>query len=299
MFQQKYPDYEPNPDPIGLLLDVFEKSKSDSELSSYVSFFDSVVEKEKNQLVPLKDTGNFLYQKEQGLPMMNPLLEASLLERIQFDGDIPEWRNRLSLENLRPAVPIESHSQDMRVIAKQLQYASDNTKKEIEDNLRMLEEKKETGLVQLSKIEPSHYQTGQVAKFTKAPEDCDPFEEVSTKEVERVFLSQQGRKSVVYSLSQRLFEFFKQTGHKPQLRTLDRDADFSASYDFVFRGSFNPNFALLEVAFSSLSKKIKKENTLPKEITFSVQDKSDLSMRHFCFVLSVWVGKNYKKALSG
>src|SRR4051812_9456770 len=33
-----------------------------------------------------------LFQKEHGLPRLNPLYEAALAERIQFDGDIPEAR---------------------------------------------------------------------------------------------------------------------------------------------------------------------------------------------------------------
>lgn len=56
--------------------------------------------------------GQILLVKPRGLPQLNPLYEAALIERVQFDGDIPELRSGPAPQGVTPAVSVESGARD-------------------------------------------------------------------------------------------------------------------------------------------------------------------------------------------
>ncbi len=75
-------------------------------------------------------------QPENRLPRVDPLVEAALIERAQFDGDMPElrtgpWRPNL---NTAPAVPVALTSRDPVVGGLMLQRASENMQKKLMDH---------------------------------------------------------------------------------------------------------------------------------------------------------------------
>lgn len=59
-----------------------------------------------------------------GLPRLNPLFEAALIERSQFDGDIPEFRTGPLPKGVAPAVPVQTAARNPILIGKLLQDAS-------------------------------------------------------------------------------------------------------------------------------------------------------------------------------
>jgi hypothetical protein len=59
-----------------------------------------------------------------GLPMLNPLVEAAIAERVQFDGDAPELRSGRLPEGGTPAVPVATEARSLVAIGVQLQQAS-------------------------------------------------------------------------------------------------------------------------------------------------------------------------------
>lgn len=67
-----------------------------------------------------------------GLPRMNPLVEAAILERIQFDGDIPELRTGPLPAGVEPAVPVLTTARDPAVIGGMLREASAQTLAQIQ-----------------------------------------------------------------------------------------------------------------------------------------------------------------------
>lgn len=66
-----------------------------------------------------------------GLPRLNPLVEGALIERVQFDDDIPELRTQHLPEGVKPAVPVKTTARDPVAIGKMLGNASDRIEKQI------------------------------------------------------------------------------------------------------------------------------------------------------------------------
>lgn len=64
-----------------------------------------------------------IYQ-ETGLPRLNPLVEAAIMEQSQFDGDVPQFRTGPLPEGATPAVPVETDARDPVAIGKMLETAS-------------------------------------------------------------------------------------------------------------------------------------------------------------------------------
>lgn len=60
-----------------------------------------------------------------GLPRLNPLYEAALIERIQFDGDIPELRTGPLPPGTKAAVPVQTTARSTSALGMMLKKASE------------------------------------------------------------------------------------------------------------------------------------------------------------------------------
>jgi len=80
---------------------------------------------------PLDHNGLILH-KERGLPRLNPLVEAALIERAQFDGDIPELRTGGLTPGVKPAVAVDTDVRNPVALGMMLGQASDEVAKKIE-----------------------------------------------------------------------------------------------------------------------------------------------------------------------
>lgn len=65
------------------------------------------------------------------LPALDPMVEAAIIERVQFDGDIPELRSGDLPEGGRPAVPVNTQARNPVAIGQMLNRASEETHEEI------------------------------------------------------------------------------------------------------------------------------------------------------------------------
>ena len=70
-------------------------------------------------------------RSEHGMPRLNPLVEAALLERIQYDQDAPELRSGPAPKLVRPAVPVDTHSRNPVAIGHMLKSAATSTRKKL------------------------------------------------------------------------------------------------------------------------------------------------------------------------
>lgn len=66
-----------------------------------------------------------------GLPRLDPLYEAHLLERIQFDGDIPELRHGAVPRGILPAVPVSTQASNPVAVGWQLKRAAQEVQAEM------------------------------------------------------------------------------------------------------------------------------------------------------------------------
>ena len=96
-------------------------------------------------LAPLRQTGLetmppaiIMDSPHGGLPRLNPLYEAAIVERVQFDGDIPELRTGPLLEETMPAVSVETQARSPVAIGEMLRIASEDVKEEVVTHQRRL-----------------------------------------------------------------------------------------------------------------------------------------------------------------
>ena len=68
------------------------------------------------------------------LPRLNPLFEAALIERAQFDGDIPEHRTGPKPKGAPPAVPVITKARNPVAVGKMLETASTRVGKELREH---------------------------------------------------------------------------------------------------------------------------------------------------------------------
>jgi hypothetical protein len=81
---------------------------------------------------PSGDLPETLFRGKAGLPALNPLYEAALAERSQFDGDIPELRYGPLPEGVAPAVPVETKARSPAALGQMLKDASDQVRQKVD-----------------------------------------------------------------------------------------------------------------------------------------------------------------------
>lgn len=101
------------------------------------------------RLAPLRDapvpSEAFVPRGGQGMPRLNPLMEAALIERAQFDGDMPELRTGPMHPDETPAIPIKTTVRDPVGLGLMLKKAGEKRKAELENQAaerrRLVEER--------------------------------------------------------------------------------------------------------------------------------------------------------------
>ena len=78
------------------------------------------------------DGPGLVFDSGVGLPRLNPLYEAALLERAQFDSDIPELRTGPLDRGAKPAVPVDTNARDPVSLGVMLETASEQVALEVE-----------------------------------------------------------------------------------------------------------------------------------------------------------------------
>lgn len=98
--------------------------------------------RDKPATLPSDPSGAMFYPGT-GNPKLNPLYEAGLAERAQFDGDMPELRTGPLPVGVKPAVPVESAALNPVALGRQLEEASDRTKMDINQARKLMGRKVE------------------------------------------------------------------------------------------------------------------------------------------------------------
>jgi len=94
---------------------------------------------------------------DNGMDMLNPLMEAAIAERASLDGDVPEARSGPIPEGGYPAVPVLTDAMDPVVVGMQLEKASQEVEEEI--RLQMEDHSSTCGLI-LSRVETEATEQG-------------------------------------------------------------------------------------------------------------------------------------------
>ena len=114
----------------------------------------------------LKATNPAIFQPPSGLPKLDPMFEARLFERIQFDEDAPELRRGPLPAGVKPAVPVSDASPNPVALGASLTTASEQMEQEIKALINAHNESDSTELTPWASSgfanlpQPTNYQPG-------------------------------------------------------------------------------------------------------------------------------------------
>ena len=146
-----------------------------------------------------------------GQEKLNPMYEAKIIERVQFDGDAPELRTGAMPKDGSPAVPVDTESQNPALIGAELKKASD----EVQEDMNLIAQKStELALIELS--EPLGYERGKLPVPRKAGEFSllDMSQEEKKGNTWRFISTTQGRNSAVPNIEKKLLEALNKRGFR-------------------------------------------------------------------------------------
>jgi len=144
-----------------------------------------------------------------GIPMLNPLLQASLAESIILDGDAPSMRMGPPPEGFSPAVPVETNSANPVLVGMMLERASEEVLMEFKQAGKALE----TRTTALEKREPvtgvPGYEAGSLPALRRvahpSPVEASLLPPEKRRELARkALVTTQGRRSLVPALVESL-----------------------------------------------------------------------------------------------
>lgn len=283
---------------------------TEEELYELMGKFEKAVEPSKGQLSLFEESQRlgfdledlFMGGEETGPLRLNPLYLAGILERLQFDGDIPELRTGPMPREGSPAVPVRTTARNPVMIGAQLEGASEGVLKLLGETIsKSLPQKEgETSedfpLMSYTKdMEPSTYKRGALPVPVKAEEvkgsDLALFDEKQKQKFAWKSVSTtQGRKSVLEilttlmedSLDASIFSRAEEGQETPE-------EVFEWSFRMSGEGSTQSNFCFVDTCagyFKNRIKAFQKEREMP--VKFLIHTIDRISDREVGWKLSVF-----------
>lgn len=223
---------------------------------------------------------------------LNPMYEASLAERLQFDGDIPELRTGPLPEGATPAVPVTTDARDPVALGVMLHSASEGVLEE----LRMIEARHLSDIAEGNQLrtqggqredlltladrwnlpEPEGYRRGEMARpvdvGTPPGSDLAILAPNERREAAWNFVStSHGRRSATASIAKGLLGALRAQGHDVMAGHLDTTrvepdtvlASGAWLINLGEKGEIQPNFAYVDLAIAVLLHKLSDGLTTP------------------------------------
>lgn len=248
------------------------------------------------------DGPGFIFDANVGLPRLNPFFEAAIIERLQFDGDIPEIRTGPLPRGSKPAVPVDTRARNPVALGLMLETASEKVAAEVAESRQKLaaevealpeaqEAPKETGLVLVSGdnalelrargsalTDPSSYRRGELPAPVKvdAPSGSS-LALLGAQEARqgawKFFSTSQGRQSAIFSLQEIISGALQSAGvDVPDAweGKLEEDLEVLAYVEWTMmlgeQGTTQENFSVIDVAGRAMAQGLLKQ-IRDKEIT--------------------------------
>lgn len=207
-------------------------ASADANLNTALTKFASEAAQEVESELRMTNPG--IFQAPSGLPKLDPMWEARLYERIQFDDDAPELRVGPLPPGVSPAVPVAEAPADPVALGATLKNASEQMDAEIKQLLETgTSEESSTALTQhgfANLPQPSGYQPGQlpalinVATPTGAELSIMPLPQQQELAWNSA-VTTQGRRSAAETIKKRVVENLSDYGFNIQSRKMDNSKD--------------------------------------------------------------------------
>ncbi len=237
-----------------------------------------------------------------GLPQLNPLYVAALVERLQFDGDIPELRFGPAPLDALPAVPIRTSAHSLITIGQQLEQAGQEVRLELDAAHKLLQAQVEGGtaltpyegqdasmiLQGSAETDPEGYKRGSLPALrsaskpsgaslaTLAPEDAKA-------SVWKALSSTQGRRSAVTVILESVMRYLKDHGHDVEPRPFSRESVpvVVAEWTVGVTGSRNmtTDFAFVDTAAAVIARRLSVAASSQDRFWLEVRTVDDIANR--------------------
>lgn len=249
------------------------------------------------QVVAELSQSDLLFEGGAGLPQLNPLVQGAIIERLQFDGDIPELRSGPLPDGVKPALSVQTSATNLAMIGALLVMASDEMAEEIqcylESKTKELEESGSTDLVKWEIPDHPGYKRGELPKPVKANLK-KPLVAMSSQEIAdfttKALMTTQGRRSCAFAISDALRTRILQHGVAVEIceKPLDDEAVLDAQWVFSMEGDINPNFPYITIANNALFSKIKNRLSPVSSYKMVVRSVDDIPNRVVGWECLLW-----------
>lgn len=222
---------------------------------------------------------------------LHPLVQGDILERLQFDGDIPELRSGPMPPGASPAVPVRVVTGDPILVGAQLWRAST-------DVMARLKPSPEDGILACPDGDPG-YQTGKLATIQDARVNhlwVQNLTESHQKFAFQAISSSQGRRSIAAWLLERLLEQLGSAGY--QVNSLSqKQTNWDVMVEWttlILSGekSINPRFNYIRVAELSLFRKLQTKLVMGRQYLLKIATVDEIADRRVGWQALVWEQSN-------
>jgi len=252
----------------------------------------------------LKEIGDEAFFTGVGLPQMNPLVEAAIAERLQFDGDIPELRHGPLPPGATPALAVKTNAKSPVAIGEMMSRASARVAKALKEAETRKNEALEriaesqaltkvedggTALTQMAwgsaETDLAEYRRGEVPAPVAVRRPTGKKMGLMTKEQQqehawRFLSTTQGRRTAMETLRSIIFDHLTAAGIDVRLREYNpsvRKAPLAFhqwDVNLTGRGSVQPAFNVIDTAGKAiavaLERRAKMEEELPNPLFLEV-----------------------------
>jgi hypothetical protein len=235
---------------------------------------------------PNEEDPVFIGKKREGLYQVNPLFQAAVAERLQFDGDIPELRvGKFDPKTQTPAIAVESQSLSTVSLGLEIQQAEKEVyeklvehdkilSSQMKDEITALQE--QHGLVpknlvdnivqkyQSPNADPKFYPRQKLPSLVKAKKQNLILATSKQKQsaVWKVISTTQGRRSVSHTLAEVLKKRLTDDGFLASLNFDEEKTKHLKTVEWSFNlhgeQDLHEDFNHVGIAVSVLEKKVKK-----------------------------------------
>lgn len=218
---------------------------------------------------------------------LNPLVQAALVERLQYDEDIPELRTGPIPFGVPPAMSVDTLTPSLAAIGHMMNLATEIVAGLLpEGGYLECKDGDETALVQVSKDQDIDlYKRGAVPAPMAVPEptgtDLAGLDFEQTQALTRkALVTTQGRRSVTRPIEHYTVQALEAVGVNVQLQArAGTHTKFVWSIRIPENGEINPHFDFVWVASAALAKSILKYLDGGKDVCLYFQPHNAISQR--------------------
>jgi hypothetical protein len=254
--------------------------------------------------IPTENAVPMVMVGDNGLPQLNPLVEAAIAELASVDGDVPHMRTGPLPEEATPAIPVSTTAANPVMVGLMLQEASERIQEAIQlavgeraKAIALLEEEAtEQGLVVRTEDLPApvigveNYRAGEApAPMVVAQPTTHELASLTPSQrrtaAHKALATTQGRTSLAPVIATMLQDRLSKAGITTSLGSLPKgEEEVAWAMNTYADDEIHEDFSPVEAAVGSLTAKIKQRNPKATPLVLQVFPFNGTSDRHFGWV---------------